>query len=148
MPHSYAANRIHVVFSTRERRKQIAPDFQPKLWAYIAGIGRNHDLVIHEVGGWQDHAHILFSLPATMTLAKAVQTLKVNSSKWVRENGRRDFGWQDGYGAFSVSQSNLQKVASYIRNQQKHHRKLSFEDEFRTLLRKHGLQFDERFIFG
>ena len=148
MPHSYTANHLHIVFSTRERRKQISAELRPKLWAYIAGVGRNHDLVIHEVGGHDDHAHALISLPATATLAAAIQSLKAVSSKWMHGNSIPDFAWQQGYGAFSVSESNMERVREYIRNQEEHHKKVPFKDEFRELLRLHGIEFDERYAFG
>ena len=148
MPHSYIANRLHLVFSTHERRKLLTTEIRPRLWAYLAGVGRNHELTMHEVGGHDEHAHILMSLPATILLAAAVQNLKAVSSKWLRESGMKDFRWQQGYAAFSVSQSNIEAVRRYIRNQEQHHRKISFEDEFRTLLRRHGIEFDERYVFG
>ena len=148
MPHSYTANHVHVVFSTHERRKQISADLKPRLWAYMAGVGRNHELVIHEVGGHDDHAHVLMSLPASKSLSSAIQTLKAVSSKWIHEDGAREFQWQEGFGAFSVSESNMQRVQQYIQNQEEHHRKISFEEEFRALLRRHGIAFDEKFVFG
>ena len=93
------------------------------------------------INGMADHAHILFHLPQNMSLAKAVQLLKANSSKWMNEHGRR-FSWQEGYSAFSVSISNTPVVARYVRNQEQHHRKMTFEQEYRALLRKHGIEVD------
>ncbi len=147
MPHTYSQNYLHVVFSTKERRKLITKDFQPKLWSYMAGIGRNNDFLVLANGGMEDHAHLLIQLPATLTLAKAVQLLKGGSSKLVGEHGR-EFSWQEGYGAFGVSKSNINAVVKYIANQEKHHRKITFEEEFIALLEKHGIEYDPKYVFG
>lgn len=148
MSHSYVSNRVHVVFSTKERRKLITDDLQPKLWGYIVGIGRNHQLSIPAVGGTEDHLHILLELPGNTPLSKAVQLIKSNSSKWLNETQSNTFGWQEGYAAFSVSASNVEAVARYIDNQREHHRKQTFEEEFLELLRKHGVDYDPQFVFG
>jgi REP element-mobilizing transposase RayT len=147
MPHTYSQNYLHVVFSTKERRKLITKEFQPKLWSYMAGIGRNNGFLVLANGGMEDHAHLLIQLPATLALAEAVQLLKGSSSKWVGEHGR-EFSWQEGYGAFSVSKSNINTVVKYIANQEIHHRKITFEDEFIALLEKHGIEYDPRYVFG
>lgn len=147
MPHTYSQNHLHVVFSTKERRKLITKEFQPKLWSYVAGIGRNNDFLVLANGGMEDHAHLLIQLPATLTLAKAVQLLKGSSSKWANEHGR-EFSWQEGYGAFGVSKSNINAVIKYITNQEKHHRKITFEEEFIAFLEKHGIEYDPRYVFG
>lgn len=147
MPHTYSQNHLHVVFSTKERRKLITKEFQPKLWSYVAGIGRNNDFLVLANGGMEDHAHLLIQLPATLTLAKAVQLLKGSSSKWANEHGR-EFSWQEGYGAFGVSKSNINAVTKYITNQEKHHRKITFEEEFIAFLEKHGIEYDPRYVFG
>jgi putative transposase len=99
------------------------------------------------IGGMEDHVHILFRLPPTLTLAKSVSLLKANSAKWMNERGAR-FAWQQGYGAFSVSSSNVAVVIRYIDTQEEHHRKKTFEEEFVALLRKHGVQFDPRYVLG
>jgi len=99
------------------------------------------------IGGMDDHAHILFHLPQTLTLSKAVQLLKSNSSKWMNEHGIK-FAWQEGYADFSVSVSNTPVVADYICNQEEHHRKISFQDEYLALLKKHGVEFDQKYVFG
>lgn len=148
MPHTYTQNTIHVVFSTKNRVKAIPKEWQPKLWAYAAGICRNHAIIPLEIGGAADHAHLLIQVPATIALADAVSTIKSNSSRWTRVKGRRRFEWQQGYGAFSVSASSIPAVTRYIQNQETHHRKMSFEEEWLALLKKHGLEFDERFAFG
>jgi putative transposase len=147
LSHSFAANHVHAVFSTKERRNLIAMDMQAKLWVYIAGIGRNHGMVVPAVGGIANHAHVLFRLPADLALAKAIFLLKANSSKWMSGQGKQ-FAWQEGYGAFSVSASNLDAVVKYVLNQHAHHRKISFEQEYLALLKKHGVEFDPKYVFG
>jgi REP element-mobilizing transposase RayT len=103
-------------------------------------------MVPFAVGGTEDHAHVLYRLPPTMTLVESVAVIKANSSKWIRTQVPR-FAWQKGYGAFSVSSSQIATVIRYIDNQELHHRKISFEEEFVTLLRKHGITFDPQFVF-
>jgi REP element-mobilizing transposase RayT len=147
MAHSYTRNHIHLVFSTKERRNTIPKDMQPRLWAYIAGICKNYEMIAVAIGGTENHVHILFHLSSKLALSKAAQLLKGNSSKWIGEQGIQ-FAWQEGYGAFSVSSSNLEAVARYIANQEAHHRKFSFEEEFRTLLEKHGVEYDPKYMFG
>ena len=131
---------MHVIFSTKDRRKIVSKELQPRLWAYLAGIAKSHDINMLAIGGTEDHVHLLFHLPPKLPLAKAVLLLKANSSKWVGE--ATEFSWQEGYGAFSVSASNLDSVIRYIRNQEKHHRKFTFEEEFRVILRRHGIECD------
>ena len=147
MSHSYAQNHIHLVFSTKNREKFLPSDFLPRLWSYTAGICKNHDLLTFAVGGMEDHVHLLFRLPPTISLANAVTLIKSNSSKWIREK-EKAFAWQEGYGAFSVSSSNIAAVIKYIETQEEHHRKLGFEDEFISLLKKHGMPFDPKYVFG
>ena len=147
MSHSYAQNHIHLVFSTKNREKVFARDFLPRLWAYTAAICKHHDLLTFAVGGMEDHLHLLFRLPPTMPLANAVALVKSNSSTWIKER-RKSFAWQEGYGAFSVSSSNISTVIKYIDNQEAHHRKISFEDEFISLLKKHKIPFDPKYVFG
>ena len=147
MSQSYAQNLVHLVFSTKGRGKFISSEVRRRLWPYIEGICRNIGVVVHAVGGVDDHIHLLIEIPPTISLAKAVGTIKANSSKWMREQGRR-FEWQRGYGAFSVSASNVPAVVRYIRGQENHHRKMNFEAEFVALLTKHGVEFDEKYVFG
>ena len=147
MAHSYCNNLVHVVFSTKERKPLIPAERQEKLWSYFVGIGRNHDLPLLAAGGTENHAHLLFALDAMIPLAKAVQTFKANSSRWMGEHGI-DFSWQEGYGAFSVSASQAPRVKDYIRNQAKHHRRRSFEEEFVELLKRSGIPYDPKFVFG
>ncbi len=138
MSPAFVKNHIHLVFSTKDRKPSIAKDVQPELWSYLAGICRNQRMAAIAINGMADHAHILFHLPPTIALAEAVRLLKSNSSKWMNEHGR-NFDWQPGYGGFSVSVSNTAAVAKYIRNQEQHHRKMTFDQEYRALLKKHGI---------
>lgn len=147
MGHSFSRNHIHLVFSTKERRNLIPAESKQEMWAYLAGICKSCEFAPIAIGGTENHVHLLFHLPPKIALSKAVQLLKANSSKWMGEHGIH-FAWQDGYGAFSVSSSNLDLVARYIRNQEMHHRTLAFEVEFQTLLRKHGVEYDPEFVLG
>jgi putative transposase len=139
--HAFVKNHIHLIFGTKGRLPTIAKTVQPELWSYMAGICGNQGMAAIAINGMEDHTHVLFHLPQSISLAKAVQLLKANSSKWMNEHGRR-FAWQEGYSAFSVSISNTAIVAKYIRNQEQHHRKMTFEEEYRALLRKHGIVVD------
>jgi putative transposase len=137
MPHTSTHNYLHIVFGTKERASSIPESVQPKLWAYLAGICRNYNVLPFAIGGMEDHVHMLLRLPPVLALAKALSILKANSSRWMNEHGA-NFAWQGGYGAFSVSKSNLAAVTKYIREQKLHHRKMTFEEEYRALLKRHG----------
>jgi putative transposase len=141
MGHAYANNYVHCVFSTKNRAPLIRADLQTKLGEYLKGIGRNLDIPLIGVGGTDNHIHLLIRLPATMTLASAIQKLKANSSRWLDER-RPGFEWQPGYGAFSVSPCNLAPVLTYIRRQPEHHVTRDFEEEFRAMLIKAGVTPD------
>ena len=147
MSHTYAQNVIHVVFSTKDRRKLMPNEFRPRMWAYAAGICKKLDILVHAAGGMDDHIHLLIQIPPTLAVAKAVLPIKSNSSRWANEEGLK-FAWQQGYGAFSVSSSNVPVVVRYIQNQEAHHRRMSFDAEFLALLKKHGLEFDPKYVFG
>jgi putative transposase len=147
MSHTFTKNHQHIVFSTAERRRIIEKTFQPKLWAYLAGICRNHGIFVRAIGGVEDHVHLLIEIPPTLAVAKVVLTLKSNSSKWINETGRK-FSWQKGYAAFSVSASNVRTVENYVNNQEVRHRKIGYENELLLLLKKHGIDFNPEFVFG
>ncbi len=147
MGHSFAVNRIHIVFSTKNREKQIPAEVQPKLWAFLASIARARKIEVKTIGGTDDHVHMLLALPATMPLSKCVQELKAVSSKWMNEEGH-SFAWQEGYGAFSVGGSQVDTVTQYIDRQQEHHAKHTFESEFLSLLQKHGVPYDPNYVLG
>ena len=150
MPQSLARVVLHVVFSTKNRVAFLAdPALRPRLYAYMAGVLQNHGCAPILLNGVEDHVHILCNLSRTATLAQLVEDVKTEPSKWLKKEGPsyRDFRWQGGYGAFSVSQSNVEAVRAYIAAQEEHHRKVSFQDEFRALCRKHGLDIDERYVW-
>ena len=147
MSHTYAQNVIHVVFSTKDRRKLMSGEFRPRMWAYAAGVCNKLEIPVLAVGGMEDHIHFLLQIPPTLPVAKAVLAIKSNSSRWANEEGHK-FAWQQGYGAFSVSNSVVPTVIRYIQNQETHHRRMSFDAEFLALLKKHGIGFDPKFVFG
>jgi REP element-mobilizing transposase RayT len=147
MPQSFASLHCHIIFSTKGRRPQISPEFQPRLFEYIGGIARNQSSVLIGAGGMPDHVHLLVSLGRTISVADMVRFIKSNSSGWMHDLGERDFQWQDGYGAFAVSYSSTDQVKHYLANQAEHHRVRTFQDEFREFLRRHGLSWDERYVW-
>jgi REP element-mobilizing transposase RayT len=144
MAHTYANNFIHCVFSTKDRRSQIPAARTAELHAYLGGIARGEGFSLIAAGGTANHIYLLFILPASCSLAHVVQKLKGSSSRWMGDG----FCWQEGYGAFSVSSSQVAAVKGYIENQEEHHRKRDFEQEFVTLLRNCGIDYDERYVFG
>ncbi len=145
MSHTHASVLVHCVFSTKQRANLIRdPD---ALWRYLAALAQDNQITLFAAGGTSNHVHLLLAVPPVLPLAKAVQELKGSSSRWLHEHGH-SFAWQEGYGAFSVSQSQRQTVIDYIAKQGEHHRKWSFEQEFMTLLRKSGVEYDPRFVFG
>ena len=147
MSHSFSQNHIHLIFSTKDRANSIPKEFLPRIWAYLGGICNNHQIAVLAATGTENHVHLLFHLPPKMSLAEAVNLVKANSSKWMSEQGP-PFRWQEGYGAFSVSFSALDATVQYIRTQEAHHRKISFEDEFRAILEKHRVAYDPKYLFG
>jgi REP element-mobilizing transposase RayT len=146
---SYVSSHYHCVFSTKRRQPLISPELRDRLWAFLGGIARQNQMKAIEVGGMPDHVHILLSLPSTLSIAKALQLIKGGSSKWVHETfpEHRLFGWQVKYGAFGVSVSQLEKIIHYIKNQEEHHRKMTFQEEFLALLKKHRVEYDERYLW-
>ena len=137
------------MFSTKERRPLITPELRERLWPFLGGIARQNKMKAVEIGGVADHVHLLLSLPATIPVSKAMQLIKGGSSKWVHETFPNQglFSWQEEYGAFSVSVSQLDKTIAYIRDQPEHHRKLTFQEEFLMLLKKHRVEYDERYLW-
>jgi REP element-mobilizing transposase RayT len=133
---------VHVVFATAERRSTIAEDVQERLHGYLGGIARENGISALAVGGATDHVHLLLSLPRTVSVAKAVQLLKSGSSKWLHESfpKLKTFAWQEGYGAFSIGVSQRVATVKYIEAQAKHHKRISFEDEFKKFLAVHGIE--------
>jgi REP element-mobilizing transposase RayT len=150
MANTYTSLHYHIVFSTKNRLPYLNPEIEQRVWAYIGGIARKHGMTALQVGGIDDHVHALVMTPPTMSPSHVAQFLKGDSSKWIHEEfpALRDFAWQDGYGAFTVSKSNLPEVVHYIQHQREHHRKKSFQEEYLEFLRKHGIEYDERYVWG
>jgi len=146
---SYISSYFHCVFSTKQRQRIITPELRERLWPFLGGIARQNKMKAIEIGGVEDHVHVLLSLPSTIAISKAVQLIKGGSSKWVHENfpEHRLFSWQEKYGAFSASMSQLDSIIEYIRNQEAHHRAMTFQEEFLTLLKKHQIEYDERYLW-
>jgi len=138
---------IHIVFSTKHHHPLISPDIRKALQAYTTGIIAKMGSYAEEIYANQDHVHILITLPRTMTIADIVSKIKTSSSKWLKTKGINNFGWQDGYGVFSVSASKLRVVGEYIQNQAKHHEKVSLKDELRVFFREYDIEFDERYVW-
>ncbi len=148
MSSTYVSLYYHIVFSTKSRRASIRELWQERLYCYLGGILRGLNGVSEGFGGTEDHIHILASLRAAHCLADVVRDLKSCSSKWVHEViGNPLFGWQDGYGSFTVGKSQIEEVRQYIRNQKEHHRKKTFQEEFLDLLRENCIDYDERFLW-
>jgi REP element-mobilizing transposase RayT len=150
MATTFANLLFHIVFSTKDRRPAITADIRESLYEYMGGILRGEGGILLEIGGVSDHVHLLIKLKTDVALAEAIKKVKGKSSKWLNEKpGAIDrFEWQAGYGAFSVSASLVEKVRTYIRNQDEHHRRLSFKDELISLLERHGIEYDERYLLG
>ena len=149
MSQSLAKNLIHLVYSTKHREPLIPAAHCNGLFAYQAGIFRQWDSPALIIGGVADHVHALFLLSKNHALKTIVEEVKKGSSKWMKQEGARieRFYWQAGYGAFSVSQSNVEAVKHYIKNQPDHHRAQTFQEELRALFRKHEMEFDERYVW-
>ena len=150
MPQSLSNVLVHIVFSTKERRAMLrGADIRAEMHKYLGGISNNLDCPPIIVGGTDDHVHLLARQARTIALADWIKELKRGSSIWIKTKGPalEAFQWQAGYGAFSVSQSQSDRVQCYIATQEEHHGRLSFQDEFRELLRKHGIEFDERYVW-
>ena len=146
--HTFTSCYMHCVWSTKERRHLINPGLQERVWPYLGGIARANKMSAIEVGGVEDHVHILLSLPSTLAISKAVQLLKGNSSKWIHESfpEHRAFEWQEGYGAFSIGVSGVEATVDYIRRQEEHHRKRTFRDELAEFLKKHGMTYEDKML--
>jgi putative transposase len=145
MSHTHASVLVHCVFSTKNRADLIRnPE---SLWRYLGVVARDKKITLLAAGGTANHVHLLLAVPPVLPVATALRELKAHSSRWLREHGHH-FAWQEGYGAFSVSHAQRQVVMDYIAGQEAHHAKWSFEQEFMTLLRKSGVEYDPRFVFG
>ena len=150
MPQSLSAVYIHLVFSTKERRPFLRDQAtRQALHSFLSGVSQKLDCPVVEIGGVEDHLHLVARLGRSINQADWVKELKRVSNLWLKDRARdcADFQWQGGYAAFSVSHSNLERVRAYVRRQEEHHRKMGFQDELRALLRKHGIEWDERFVW-
>jgi REP element-mobilizing transposase RayT len=150
MANTYTCLHYHVIFSTKNREGWITADLESRIWAYLGGIARDNGIAPLQIGGTEDHVHLVLGAPPTVSISKALQLLKGGSSKWIHDTfpRLRGTGWQDGYGAFTVSKSNLLEVCKYVEDQRKHHRSKTFQEEFRALLERHGVEYDERYLWG
>ncbi len=150
MANTYSQVYYHIVFSTKNRVDWIRPEIEDRVWAYFGGIARKHKMTAIQIGGIDNHVHGLIGSPPVYSPSHVAKYLKGDSSKWIHEKFHEmsDFAWQDGYGVFTVSKSEVDRVVRYIKNQREHHGKQTFEDEYVSLLRLHGIEYDERFLFG
>ena len=150
MAGTYTQLFYHIVFSTKNRRPFISAEIETDLHKYVTGIFRNLDAACVEINGMPDHLHILALLPPKIAVSDALRDVKANSSRWIHDNRRdlADFAWQDGFAAFTVSKSQVESVRQYIREQKSHHRTSDFKSELVAMLEKHGVEYDERYLWG
>ena len=149
MPSTYCNLLYHVIFSTKQREPLVTPAWREELYSYIAGILRGQDGQALEIGGTPDHVHVVMRIRPDVSVSDMVRLVKANSSKWANErpDGAGRFAWQRGYGAFTVSVSQLEAVRQYVRSQEEHHRHRTFQEEFVEFLKRHGIEFDERYLW-
>lgn len=142
--------RVHVVFSTKDRRVMITPEIEPELYAYLGGTMKKLDSACLAAGGTTDHVHLLISLSKKMALSQLMEEIKKSSSKWIKTKGAafKTFGWQDGYGAFTIGESQVEAVQKYIAGQKERHKKLTFEEELVAILKKYRVPYDERYLWS
>jgi REP element-mobilizing transposase RayT len=149
VPSTYTNLLYHIVFSTKDRIPLINEEFQEELYRYIGGIIRAEGGIQLEIGGVSDHVHMLTKIKPAIAVSEMLAKIKANSSKWLNDHKMkmRKFGWQEGYGAFTVSESQVPTVREYIRNQEEHHRKQTYQEEFVALLERHGIEYDPRYLW-
>jgi putative transposase len=140
---------VHLIFSTKNRERFLTPEIRKELHPYLGAVLSEYGCPPLQSGGVEDHVHLLFGLSRTRTVAQVVETVKTSSSKWIKTKGSgfAEFHWQAGYGAFSVSQSNTAAVIRYIKGQEEHHRKTTFQEEYRRFLKKYQIPYDERYVW-
>jgi REP element-mobilizing transposase RayT len=150
MANTYTSLFYHLVFSTKNREPWILPKIEQRVWSYLGGVARAHQVAPVQIGGVEDHIHALVMARPTIALCEIAQVLKGVSSKWIHEEfpNMLGFAWQDGYGGFSVSKSDVPDVVNYIQNQREHHRRKTFKEEYVELLVANGIEFDERYLWG
>jgi putative transposase len=149
MAQSLASVLVHLIFSTKHREPLITPEIEPELYAFLGSVFRDLHCPFLNRGGTADHVHLLFGLARTVTVAAVVEEVKKSSSRWIKTKGPEfaAFSWQGGYAAFSVSASGVEAERAYLANQKDHHRVRTFQDEFRLFLQKHGIEFDQRYVW-
>ncbi|HEX3582207.1 MAG TPA: IS200/IS605 family transposase [Thermoanaerobaculia bacterium] len=148
MPSTHTSLHYHLIFSTKGRVPSMESNSRPRIHSYLGGVIRGIEAVALDIGGTTDHVHLLIGLKQTHALADVLRILKGDSSKWIHEElGLIDFAWQEGYGAFTVSKSDVDAVRRYVQAQEEHHRKRTFQEEYRALLERDGIDFDERFLW-
>jgi putative transposase len=150
MANTFASLHVHLVFSTKNRKRWLTANVEEQIWRYLGGICRAHHIKALQIGGFDDHVHLLLGHPPTITLSDLVRRLKGESSKWISDtfSDMATFAWQDGYGIFSVGQSQIPATIRYIQEQREHHAQMPFEAEYQKFLHKHSLQADEQYVFG
>jgi REP element-mobilizing transposase RayT len=149
MAGTYTNLLYHVVFSTRQRRPLITEKIERSLHKYMGGVIRNQKGVLLEINGMPDHVHLFFKLKPTIAISNIVRDIKANSAHWLNDSRKLTvrFAWQDGYSAFTVSESQVERVKAYIRNQKQHHRRNDYRSELLTLLEKHRIEYEERYLW-
>jgi REP element-mobilizing transposase RayT len=149
MPSTYTNLLYHIVFSRKQRIPLITDELKEELYRYIGGIVRAEGGVLLEIGGTKDHAHLLVKFKPAVSVSEMLAKIKANSSKWVNDHKMkfRKFGWQEGYAAFTVSESQAPPVRDYIRNQEEHHRRQTYQDEVVALLQRHGIEYDPQYLW-
>ena len=149
MGQSLAKNYLHIIFSTKNRQPFIHRSIETELHSYLGGICNSLESFPLKIGGYDDHVHILCLLSKKITLIKLMEELKSHSSKWMKTKGDvyKTFYWQDGYGAFSVSTSEIEMLKEYINNQHEHHKTNTFPEEYRTFLANYQVEYDERYVW-
>lgn len=149
MANTFTSLHFHFAFSTKHRRRWITQDVETRVWEYLGGIARKNKMTPIQIGGIEDHVHLLLGAPPTLSPSKIAQLLKGGSSGWIHQEFPHlaDFAWQDGYGAFTVSKSAVPGVAAYIADQREHHKTMTYQEEFLALLVKHGIDYDERYLW-
>ena len=149
MPQSLVKNYIHITFSTKGRQPFIDKTIANELYAYLGGICKNYESNPVEIGGYIDHIHILCLLSRKIALMKLVEELKSHSSKWIKTKGDlyQNFYWQNGYGGFSINPNEAELVINYIKNQEEHHKKKTFQEEYRAFLKRYNVEYDEKYVW-
>lgn len=149
MANTYTCQHYHIIFSTKLRERWITPDIEQRIRSYLGGIAAENKMTPLKIGGVEDHVHLVLGIHPTVAISQALKLLKTGSSGWIHNAfpGMKGFGWQDGYASFAVSKSLLPEVIAYVENQKDHHKTRTFQEEYLAFLRKHDIDFDERYVF-